>query len=82
MKNFQNPNEIIQILDKWALKAQTEWLCPKTEHSVPFGIMDIPFSDRNFWPKTERFRSDFGRYPNTEPSRTGTKIKRPRTELL
>ena len=45
---IQNPNKIVWISDNWVLIAQTESLCPKTERSVPFGLMDIPFSDRNF----------------------------------
>ena len=52
------------------------------ECSVPFGLKDIPFSNRNLHPKTELFRSDFGRCQNTQPSVTGPNIKHLRTESV
>ena len=44
--------------------------------------MDVPFSDRHFYPKTEIFHSDFGRCPNTKLSGTKLKVERPRTKRV
>ena len=43
------------------------FLCPKHQHSVPFGHYE---------------RSDLGQCTNTEPSRIGPKVDRPKSELV
>ena len=70
-KYVQNPNEIVKILDNWASNVLSH-----------LGLMDVPFSNRNFCLKSERNRLDFGRCPNTKLSETGPKVERLRTKLV
>ena len=42
---------------------------------VPFVLMDIPFSDRNYCLKSEQNRSDFRSCLNTKPSENGSEVK-------
>ena len=57
-------------------------MSPKNEHSFPFTFVDVPFTDRNFDPKTELFNSDFGCCPYTEPSGTCPKVERLRNKRV
>ena len=51
----QSRNNYVLIFDVF----QSVWiLCSKTEHSVPFGLMDLPFLYKKFCPKTELFYLD------------------------
>ena len=60
-------------------KSPKRTFCPKTKRSVPFGLMGVQFSNRNFHQKSEQNRTDFQRYANTELSENGTETFENRT---
>ena len=58
------------------------WYEKSPKPIIQFGLIHVPFLDRNLCPKTELFCLVFGRCSNTEPSENGTEVNRPRTELI
>ena len=83
----------VLISEVWALwnmlnlsenQTRSVWAyaCPKTKHSIPFSLMDVPFLDRFICPKMERFCLVFRCCPNSEPTENGTEVEHLRTECV
>ena len=72
-------------MNVWALKISINVSENKTFGNRQFGLKPnnfVPISDVQKRPKIELFCLDFGQCLNTEPSGTGPKVERPRTECV